>query len=213
MLTWERRFSVLSTKSSIFSPRSRTCAGKSTESKDSLFIPISYDLFNYKIKSCALWNFQMKRPQETDKHNHKTKKESPSLFSFNISTQRCLKMPYLFNVFHHDSFNFWDLSFYFSKLVDLLWMIHTILHMLLQFRPTYILWQNFGSNNNETAILSKGAKKTNLPELLVQAVSNCCGSFPSAISLHKIFLDALKKGNWNLSTNSLYCNHAVSCSI
>ena len=43
---------------------------------------------------------------------------------------------YLLNVFHHDSFNFLNLSFYFCKLVNLVWVVCTVLHLLLQFGPT-----------------------------------------------------------------------------
>lgn len=54
-----------------------------------------------------------------------------------------ISKPYLFNIFHHNSFHFRYLSFHFRKFADLLGVIHTILHMLLQFRPIS-LPQNWG---------------------------------------------------------------------
>lgn len=37
---------------------------------------------------------------------------------------------YLLNVFHHNSFDFGNLSFHFGQLADLFGMVHTILHVL-----------------------------------------------------------------------------------
>lgn len=52
-----------------------------------------------------------------------------------------------------------------------------------------------------------------LPKFLVQAISNCCCSFSTTISIAEILLDPLKEGNWNLSANRLNCNYTVSCKI
>lgn len=42
---------------------------------------------------------------------------------------------HLLNVFHHNSLDLGNLSFHFGKFTDLFRVIHTILHVLLQFRP------------------------------------------------------------------------------
>ena len=39
----------------------------------------------------------------------------------------------LLNVFHHNSFDLWDLCFDLCKLADFLRVVHTILHVLLKF--------------------------------------------------------------------------------
>lgn len=201
--TWEWRFSVLSTRSSIFSPRSRTCIKNIIKISDSA--PNSpnkkhcYDPFNQFYHSTQQKDA---RAQETElikcKRINLTQvpiKHSNSNESIQAKTMVC----YLFNVFHHDSFNFWDLSFYFSKLAYLLRVINTILHMLLQFGPAHKTpYFRIHIKHNHQTSNSLWHHKGNayLPKLLAQAICNSCSSFSSTISLDKILLDSLKKGNW-----------------
>ena len=43
--------------------------------------------------------------------------------------------PYLLNIFHHNTLDFRNLSLHFRKLAYFFRMIHTVLHVLLQFGP------------------------------------------------------------------------------
>jgi len=60
---------------------------------------------------------------------------STSFFQYN--TDMCIFLgeliPYLLDILHHNSFNFWDLGFHLGKLADLLRVVHTVLHVLFKF--------------------------------------------------------------------------------
>nr|ACU16566.1 unknown [Glycine max] len=91
----------------------------------------------------------------------------------------------LFNVLHHDIFNFRNLSFHLSKLAYLFRMLNTVLHVLLQLRP----------------------------EFLVQAVRShgCCLS--AAVFGHKVILHTLQKSHRHLSPNRSIRNNTISESV
>lgn len=121
-----------------------------------------------------------------------------------------MKVFYLLDIFHHHSLHFWNLSLYLCELVHLLWMINTVLHVLLKFRPRE--YAGVSSCNIDSQISEK-AQPRELPEIFVQAFCLSSSSFSTPESLVKIVFHSLQESHWNLPSNRLNCNYTVSCKI
>lgn len=124
---------------------------------------------------------------------------------------------YLFNILHHDIFNFRNLSFHLSKLAYLFRVLNTVLHMFLQLGPT-------ASNKNKVYnyIFSKTTKITtnpasssshitnSIPKFFVQAVRGRSRGLPATVFRHKIILRTLQKSHRHLSPNRFIRNNTIS---
>ena len=121
----------------------------------------------------------------------------PSQVSFKSHVelpQKLAKLPYLLNIFHHHSLDFRNLSLYFCKFADLFRMIHTVLHMLLQFGPTIltkkikqILRRNIGRS------VMRVRNGNNHPNSLFRPLATAVAAFPPPYLLLKSSLTRSKK--------------------
>lgn len=101
--------------------------------------------------------------------------------------------PNLLNIFHHNTLDFRNLSLHFRKLAYLFRMIHTILHVLLQFGPIiYTRESRYISRNKGTSLWNE-IKDNKYPNSLLRLLATAVAAFPPPYLLLKSSLTRSKK--------------------